>query len=217
MGWACSVDVTEAGNDCGNLVGNPDTFTIGFDECVEVSTNDSAFSADAPDLNLDAASCSPDAESSVSPASFQTRVAACEPQAAAAECADGTCLDALDEAFDEVCIFADGHNACPAGPYSEQVVVFTELNDTRACSECSCDAPQGSCTGQVRYQTGCSGFLSVSGSHTPPGCVNTSADPGAIQFLADASVSCDPQGGRASGRRVTAGGDHAVLPGAVGR
>ena len=45
-----------------------------------------------------------------------------------------------------MCIVHAGDVACPAGGYAQRVVYDSQLLDTRTCSACTCDPPEGSCT-----------------------------------------------------------------------
>lgn len=51
------------------------------------------------------------------------------------------------------CVFHDGDVSCPGpihGPYQERHVVHAGLSDTRQCSACACDPPEGSaCLGSI--------------------------------------------------------------------
>ena len=42
-----------------------------------------------------------------------------------------------------LCVWRSGDVACPGAPYSVRSVYFTGVNDTRACTACTCDAPGG--------------------------------------------------------------------------
>ncbi|MFT3764765.1 MAG: hypothetical protein QM820_04505 [Minicystis sp.] len=71
--------------------------------------------------------------------------------------APGTCADTAEtcgpvaEPGFHRCISHDGDVACPAlGPYHERHVFYQGFTDTRACSPCSCGAPEGStCKAQL--------------------------------------------------------------------
>ncbi len=198
-GWECSVDVTEAGNQCGDFVSGADTFTISAQECESISTNDSAFIASSVQLDLTGANCNPSSSETVPPATWDTSVALCEGNVAAS-CDEGPCLPNVDAPFGDVCIYTGGIEECPAGPYSEQTIAYNSVTDTRQCSTCECDDPTGFCSGPITYQTGCGpGLIGVYATDNPPGCQNLGGDPGGIFFNGDATVSCAAQGGDPTG------------------
>ncbi|MEZ4300654.1 MAG: hypothetical protein R3B70_37300 [Polyangiaceae bacterium] len=46
------------------------------------------------------------------------------------------------------CIRKAGDNACPAGAYSVKTVVYTDADDTRSCTSCTCGAGNATCSGE---------------------------------------------------------------------
>lgn len=87
------------------------------------------------------ASCAPSAQSpTMSDPGWQLDMLACTPSAdlrrggcaSAQLCAPKPPSDAV------MCIVHDGDVACPAGAYSERRTFYTDFDDTRACSACSC-------------------------------------------------------------------------------
>jgi hypothetical protein len=73
-------------------------------------------------------------------------VQACEPSAALGSCdADTMCVPRPSHPFEQgVCIWTEGDEPCPAGTdFAERTVMYTEVSDTRGCSECSCSAAIG--------------------------------------------------------------------------
>ncbi|MEM6995982.1 MAG: hypothetical protein AAF721_36075 [Myxococcota bacterium] len=194
FGFECTVDVTERGNSCQDLVFNPDTFTIGFNECLAVDTADNAFSAGSPQLDLSDAECTPSFSETIPTADFATRVAVCEPDDDTA-CSEGTCLPDGGEDFGATCIYTGGEAECPAGPYQEQTIVHSSFTDTRQCSTCECGDPTGTCDGTVTYRGGCGFIFANYGTTTPPGCFEATADPTAIRFNGESDLSCQESGG----------------------
>ncbi len=204
-GFDCTVDVTEAGSVCGNLVFNPETFTLESGQCTTTSTNDSAFSTNSPSLDVSGAQCDPQESATVPPAGFGTHVAACQ-ATSMGECADGSCV-ADDAGFDQVCVYTGGDVECPAGPYTEREVAFNSWTDTRDCSTCTCDDPTGTCGGTVAFRSSCGGVALpvLYGTVDPPGCGNASQDPPAMIYNADPDVECAPSGGDPIGQATPSG------------
>ncbi len=91
-------------------------------------------------------SCMASATVQIQPPTFTTRYTLCGAvPPPSGECVDGEqCLPAADA---PLCIAAEGDVECPGGGYPVKHVVHDEIVDTRACSECSCSAPQGVCAG----------------------------------------------------------------------
>ncbi len=48
-----------------------------------------------------------------------------------------------------VCIYKQGDEACPAGPYSNKVTFFTGVEDSRDCSSCTCGTVAANCDNAV--------------------------------------------------------------------
>lgn len=141
---------TENLNDCDTLTntlsaGNPtlsdtdDDFDFG-----------ARFIAEAPSVAT-APSCSAASTENIRASSVSGFEVLCEPS----EFLPGTCEDrslcVAEPAApfeDNFCIWTEGDVECPGGPYTEREVLYDELVDTRACTDCSCGAAQGvGCTG----------------------------------------------------------------------
>src|SRR5690606_15085437 len=67
---------------------------------------------------------------------------------------DGICLAEEVNGFTERCIWQQGETTCPAGPYTERTVYYSDSSDTRECASetCSCE-PTGSCSATVGLET----------------------------------------------------------------
>ncbi|MDI1484355.1 hypothetical protein [Polyangium sp. y55x31] len=53
------------------------------------------------------------------------------------------CVPRREEGFRQ-CVQRPGIHDCPAEGYAERFVLYEDFNDNRACSACTCDAPEGS-------------------------------------------------------------------------
>ncbi|MDI1430349.1 hypothetical protein [Polyangium sorediatum] len=72
----------------------------------------------------------------------------------------------------EVCVFKGGDNSCPAGQYADKHLFYEDVEDSRACTTCTCGSPTGSscdATIQVSSDTGCNSELA---SFTAGQCAN---------------------------------------------
>jgi hypothetical protein len=95
--------------------------------------------------------CAPSTQApTITPFTWSNAARACLPTTEGKGCAnDFACLPNAAAPFGAVCISKLGDNACPAGSGYTTKKVFYDLDptDTRACSDCSCGAPNGfSCT-----------------------------------------------------------------------
>jgi hypothetical protein len=94
-------------------------------------------------VNFSSATCDMGSvtENPASP-SFSRNVDACTGAASAGSCdAGGSCLPEASGEFDQLCVFAPGDIACPAG-FNEREVFFTGTSDERDCpTQCGCEAP----------------------------------------------------------------------------
>jgi hypothetical protein len=197
-GFQCSVTVTESGEECGFLVFDPDQWTIDSGECQLVDTAANAFSAGSPSLDPSGGSCAPAANESIAEAAWGVNVQACLARAGGS-CEGGTCVGALDDSHDRMCIYTGGDVACPNEDYADREVVYSTFTDTRDCSSCTCGTPSGTCGGTVSYVSGCAGLATLYGSDQVPGCGEASSEPNALRYTATPDVECSPSGGAPTG------------------
>jgi hypothetical protein len=109
------------------------------------------------------------------PAQWDASIRSCKLEAEpTVACGDGgVCLPIVPEGFEPaMCIYADGDQACPPGAYSNKLSFFSNYEDTRACSSCSCGAAPSTCQPmQVYEQPDCEGLpvteVMPNGSCTP--------------------------------------------------
>jgi hypothetical protein len=93
--------------------------------------------------------CTPQPTSNIVDATFTERMTACETNSASpAGCAaQSQCVPELDNPLETFCIYRDGDNACPSGPYTERTLYYDTIDDGRSCTACTCGTATGSCTG----------------------------------------------------------------------
>ena len=49
-----------------------------------------------------------------------------------------------------LCIYKAGEQTCPGEPFTQQHVLYEDMDDTRACTECTCGSPGGgACTANI--------------------------------------------------------------------
>jgi hypothetical protein len=195
-GFSCSTTVRENAQSCVNLYFGA-SWSLAGGQCTTISTSSTAMRSDAATLDLTGASCPEESSENVPEAQFSLDLKGCEPPRVPAACEDdGLCLPAPAAPYGELCVYTEGDVACPAGPYSERSVAYTGIDDTRGCTDCTCDTPTGTCGGTVRYISGCGGGLGVLHGQTPPGdCISMNSSPAAVSYTPDPDLSCQASGG----------------------
>lgn len=125
------------------------------------------------------------------------------------------CPPLLPDGF-QLCAYRFGDDAafpCPDDEYTERMVVYAGVADTRACSPCECGDPDGDCSALVSVFTddACGAplaSLTVS-SAMATGCVDL--PPGVALGSKEAALTvdepgtCVPSGGQSSGEVLPAG------------
>lgn len=107
-------------------------------------------------------------------------------------CGDGgICTPVPGEDFEApVCIYKQGTEECPAGPYSQKLTFYTGVDDSRDCSSCTCGTVAANCENAVAdIYTGseCAGNPTTS---LPAGGSCTAAVGGSVAMSIDESAAC---------------------------
>jgi hypothetical protein len=91
-------------------------------------------------------SCDPTPTEQIEPARFTKRVAGCTSNADVQSCGEtGICSPRPDDTFmDRLCVWRSGRASCPS-EFPEDIELFTQVADERACAECACEDPVGLC------------------------------------------------------------------------
>lgn len=91
--------------------------------------------------------CDPIATIEIPPTGFDARIQACVVSPDATRCADDRlCAPAAPDGFERTwCIAREGEHDCPDGDPSVREIVWTDLEDTRACTSCTCGFIGTSC------------------------------------------------------------------------
>jgi len=123
----------------------------------------------------------------------------CAHDDAGARCGGGgVCSPAPAPGLTWPCISRDGDHACPPGFDASTATVYSTVDDTRACSACSCSVQGASCPGTVIYQptSSCSG-----GTNVQEWSVCYSIAAGYWKYTKGSAVpgSCAPSGGQPIG------------------
>jgi hypothetical protein len=154
--------------------------------------------------------CEPLGATATAEASFGTRVTACGGAELGSGCANGrVCAPRASSENDEgLCVWREGEHGCPNG-YPERSVLFSEIEDTRDCSQCVCSPPVGLCNaatvqlwGGNTCQTLLAGVFTADGecaAGNGNGVVTARYLPG------EPTAFCTPSGGEPQGDAVGTG------------
>ncbi len=155
MGASCASLTLEYHANDSNCVGAPEEeFTISAAGSCQAAPNEpSADYWEVTDPGVSGGSCTPTTMESVTPASWVSRTTAC----GGAVPSDGACdpgqscvAEPGDGFESRLCVWQPGDLECPDGAYSDRFVRSGDFEDMRACQDCTCGNPTGSCTGTVR-------------------------------------------------------------------
>jgi len=116
--------------------------------------------------------------------------------------AGDVCVDQPGSPFSQgACVFQRGDQPCPAGRYTERTLVFGGMDDTRACTSCSCNGPTGgSCQGSITMKSGAGCTGTTLGTGSVPGCVDKPLGSGYVIATANTvGATCQPNGGAPMG------------------
>jgi hypothetical protein len=152
-------------------------------------------------------SCTGMGSASIAPATWQTTARACA--LATPPTMDGCgqgqlCVPPAEKGFaPTLCVAHDGDVPCPGSPFTLRAVYYGGFDDTRACSACGCDPPQGAaCTGSARRYASIDGTCSaqVEQDSLPLACGTTTRVGGDWRIDSGPSGgSCNTSGGQPTG------------------
>lgn len=171
--------------------------------CSSLGGGAPGFIIDVP--QVDSGTCQPEiAESLPEPDRTNARTL-CGPTDPAQSCVgdEGLCLP--DSGDGTYCVSTTGDQPCPAGSaYSQRELIYTSVDDTRGCGQCSCEDATGTCTGTGRLYN--SGDCSGGGTDFPANGVcqpTTSFDAGFL-IVDEVDAVCAASGGEPLGTVVAA-------------
>jgi hypothetical protein len=130
---------------CLPFVGGPNhTFTVG--DCYEVQDR-GTYLVDS--LSFSSGDCTPQPTQNLPEAQFTQQMVGCETnEATLVGCTEGAvCVPDLVSPLQSWCVYSEGDQTCPDGPYTERTVYYESLSDSRSCSACTCGDPSGQCEG----------------------------------------------------------------------
>jgi hypothetical protein len=169
----------------------------------------------APLTVKDTGGCSPSQPPMQSPPVWQTFARACQAVPRfGCEGGAGICLALPPRGF-RVCIYQKGDNDCPVpvDAYTDKHVFYDSLQDTRACSRCTCGVASGStCSSTVSiYTDGACSTPAYSATVDAMGPVCHDLPPGTPLGSKSATTptytpgSCQPDGGQPMGAATPTG------------
>ncbi len=137
----------EAMFGCGINLGDPPPEEVPANSCVVISSAVRGHANTHFQLssgNISGGSCVQGSLSEdLPPTSFDESIALCSAQSALGDCADDFICSPITTGFQEqTCIFQEGLHDCPVDSvYSEQIVAYKSLADSRDCDSCNCNLP----------------------------------------------------------------------------
>lgn len=95
-------------------------------------------------VEVDGGSCAPQQTAVVPPAVYAELASTCG-GAELLEGCDGGDVCAPKAVGEALCVWQDGDSDCPDGFDGDRTLVYRSIDDSRACTECTCDDPVGLC------------------------------------------------------------------------
>lgn len=107
-------------------------------------------------------------------------------------CGDGVCTPPL-QAGQQLCVYAEGDAECPPG-FPDMRWIAEDVTDERGCSECTCGAVEGECTGHVTVANTCGSFPTAYRQIPVGGCTDAAAYPSPVALHGGFSptAACPP-------------------------
>jgi hypothetical protein len=103
-----------------------------------------------------------------------------------------------------LCVSQAGDVACPGGAFTDRHVVYTNADDTRSCSACSCGPASGvGCQGKVSFYSDPSCTNEINGGG--PGCYGGAPFHSVKSTYVPSGGGCQPVGGALNGGVVPEG------------
>jgi hypothetical protein len=197
----CDCDCAATGLDsCNGVVTLDDTEECSCDGGCDVEFSENCVNVEVPGfaqyINLSdpgGIACAPAVTATIPEVAPTGTMATCGIAGTAATCDGGVCMPPIPEGFEGGwCIHREGELDCPPGPYSEQIVVWGGLDDTRGCSECMCGDPPpcASTLLQVFAEPDCEGMPVTTVPNVFFGC--SAAEGMSLRGVADCVVEDSP-------------------------
>lgn len=137
-------------------------------------------------------------------ATWSGRAATCQASALGAQCSGGgVCAPKPNAPYANVCVAQDGKaSGCPSG-FDNQLVVYKDQLDMRACTECACGAPTGGSCGTSVAMSNASP-CDTQDKALASGCVTASTAWNFLKWVANPSQlgTCASTGGDPTGSVV---------------
>ncbi len=159
----CPTAVIGTGYSSTNCATGVGTITMPINSCI-VASNYATTNSFNFKIGAAGSSCgSPTVNNTLPKPAWGGDVRICEgvKDVAPGACGSGICVPTTGSPYGSTCIYKAGDNACPSGFTGSREVVYGGYSDTRACSACTCNKQNATCSAIVtRYQSGnntCSG------------------------------------------------------------
>jgi hypothetical protein len=91
-------------------------------------------------------SCEKEETDTIPPFAWAATIATCRIPETALTCDTGVCVPPAPDGFEaKWCMYQQGDLECPSGPYPNKTVFWSDVEDTRGCSNCQCGVASSSC------------------------------------------------------------------------
>jgi hypothetical protein len=126
----------------------PYNSTTVTDDCIDIDVLGwvGFVSAEAYFYGMPAPMCEETEEVNIPPFAWEATIATCRIPDTALACDTGVCIPPAPEGFESTwCIYQQGDIDCPAGDYPNKTLFWSDIEDTRGCSNCQCGSAAESC------------------------------------------------------------------------
>lgn len=202
-----------ASSDLSCSIGGGSTQSLPDGQCQELEVGGDRLFLSVTDVS--GGSCEESLEETIPEPTFETQVRACEPVGSFdPEGCEGSELCALEppEPYDgRICIYTEGDVTCPADTtFEEKIVRYASFVDERACSDCTCGDPTGSCGGGAQFTRSSDGSICdpdfLEGSISAGSCVegDTTGLASDVTYSSDPEASCEESDSQVEGELAPA-------------
>ena len=194
-------------SSCSSPYASLDALTAGVCYTDSVNINTDSYGAD-PGAVQNASCATTGGDASIPPTSWQQSARFCTGELRQVGCSGGNLCAPRTTASLRRCIYrADAYPTCPA-PYTDELAVYTSIDDTRRCDACGCSPPVVDCAGSfdIFDTSACGGIPEASVDSGD--CTFSQAYPGMSYRLTATSFTAQPcaaTGGTALGTATPEG------------
>jgi hypothetical protein len=145
----CATEVAQA-TQCGNYYGcygggsvmvTESCTNVDFDGIIRFTSQDNYYYGGGGNPTCDETEIE-----DIPPFQWEATISTCRVPYDALVCDEGICVPPLPEGFENKwCMYQTGDLECPAGPFANKELFYSNVEDTRACSNCQCGTSGTTC------------------------------------------------------------------------